>query len=350
MKIAIILPSLANKGPIICARDIINYILDNEPGHQVDVYYLDEGPSIDFPCPTYKISFLKGFDFSKYDILHSHMLRPDAFLFFHKWKIRGYRVTTLHVYMYLDLMYTYNKMTAYLAQKIWSLFIKNFDQIVTLSKDMTSYYNKIIPESKFKIINNGRNIKDSEIDRSIIENISKKFNGKIIIGIIALLTKRKGIEQMIHCLNLNDTFALLVIGDGPEKENLEHLARDLGVIERVIFLGLQKDAHIYNKIIDIFLLPSRSEGLPMSLIEAAYYKKPCVCSNLELFSEFFTDDEIITFQLDNIVSLNKALLNAWEKRIYLSDNIFEKYLKNYQSKIMGANYFALYTGLMNETN
>ncbi len=347
MKIAIILPSLANKGPILVARDTIEYILSIENGIQVDVFYFDDGPSIKFPCPTIKINFFKGFDFEKYDILHSHMLRPDVFLFFHRSRIKSPRVSTLHVYMYLDLMFTYNKMVAYIFEKIWVTIISKFSSIVVLSKDMKEYYENIIGYARFDIINNGRNIKDINIDKGIAEQISQRFNNKIILGVIALLTRRKGIEQLIHALKLNTNLALLIVGDGPERKNLEKLSQELLVNDRVLFIGLQKNAHVYNKIIDIYVLPSRSEGLPMSLIEAAYYAKPSVCSNLSLFTEFFNESEIVIFNLDDIESLDKSIQYAWDNKSTLSANIFKRYNSSYQAKIMGANYLKLYNELAN---
>lgn len=347
MNIAVILPSLANKGPILVARDVIDYLLENDNRLNVDVYYFDEGPSIDFKCPTFKIDFFKGFDFDKYDILHSHMLRPDAFLIWHRHKIQSHCITTLHVYMYLDLMYSYNKVIAYVVEKIWLWVISKFSAIVVLSLDMKNYYSKMIPNSNFRIINNGRNVSDFEIDPAIVDSINRKFENKILLGVIALLTKRKGVEQLIYCLELDPTLGLLIIGDGPERRYLEALAKKLKVVDRVLFLGMQDNAHIYNKLIDIYILPSRSEGLPMSLIEAAYYGKPSVCSNLPLFLEFFDEEELVTYELDNIESLNNSIKLAWQNRLKFSSNINKKYLSNYHSNMMGFSYLRLYVDLIN---
>jgi glycosyltransferase involved in cell wall biosynthesis len=348
MKIAIILPSLANKGPILVARDTIEYIITNYKNVHIDVFYFDDGPSVDFICPTIKINFFKGFDFNNYDILHSHMLRPDAFLFYHRSRIKSPRITTLHVYMYLDLMFTYNKFVAYFFENLWLRIISKFNSIIVLSRDMKEYYQKKLLYSRFEIINNGRNIQDLYIDNKIVDKIKNKFNNKIILGVIALLTKRKGIEQLIYALELNKNLALLVVGDGPERKNLENLSQELHVHDRILFMGLQKNAHVYNKIIDIYVLPSRSEGLPMSLIEAAYYAKPSVCSNLNLFTEFFNDSEIVMFNLDDIDSLVKSIQYAWDNKSTLSANISNRYISAYQAKIMGANYYKLYNELTNK--
>jgi glycosyltransferase involved in cell wall biosynthesis len=61
---------------------------------------------------------------------------------------------------------------------------------------------------------------------------------------------------------------LLLVGDGPERARLEQLAQDLGVSGQVIFAGYQSDPSPYYDAMDLFVLPSRSEGLSISLLEA----------------------------------------------------------------------------------
>jgi len=64
------------------------------------------------------------------------------------------------------------------------------------------------------------------------------------------------------------TLFLLLVGDGPEREALEALASTLGIAERVTFAGFRADARELLSTMDLFVLPSRSEGLSVSLLEA----------------------------------------------------------------------------------
>ena len=104
MKIAYILPKLANQGPIIVAKDIIDNIKDRI--ELIDVYYFDDVVEIDFECNIYKISFFDKIDFEKYDIVHSHMLRPDLYVWYHRKKshIKTLFVSTLHQNIYENLI------------------------------------------------------------------------------------------------------------------------------------------------------------------------------------------------------------------------------------------------------
>ena len=64
------------------------------------------------------------------------------------------------------------------------------------------------------------------------------------------------------------SLCLLLIGDGPARAGLEQQARDLGIADYVIFAGYRADARELIPVMDLFVLPSRSEGLPVALLEA----------------------------------------------------------------------------------
>ena len=61
---------------------------------------------------------------------------------------------------------------------------------------------------------------------------------------------------------------LLLVGNGPEQNKLQNMACDLGIENNVSFAGFQQDCHPYYDLIDLFVMPSRSEGLSVSLLEA----------------------------------------------------------------------------------
>lgn len=61
---------------------------------------------------------------------------------------------------------------------------------------------------------------------------------------------------------------LLLVGNGPEQDKLKNMARNLGIEKNLSFAGFQRDCHPYYDLIDLFIMPSRSEGLSVSLLEA----------------------------------------------------------------------------------
>jgi len=346
MRIAFILPSLANRGPIIVIRDIVNSLVDKVS--LVNVYYFDDIIELDFQAETRRINFLEKFDFTMYEIIHSHGIRPDAYVRLNRKRIPGKCVSTMHNYIKEDLSDKYNWVIASVFSRIWCRLLSKHDKIVALSRDMMEYYSSLLTNSKLTYIYNGR----GEIHevKSINEGDDKRIScfrkGLCIIGAACLLFKHKGLEHVIEYLESNTEYGFLVIGDGPEKKNLLYLAKKLNVSERCLFLGYRQNATRYFQYFDIYAIPSRSEGFPLALIEAASFKKPVICSDIKVFREIFGDDEVAFFHLDDNESFSLSMESLRKNMDTFSKNIYKKYRKAYTVKIMAKNYLKLYESLL----
>lgn len=107
-------------------------------------------------------------------------------------------------------------------------------------------------------------------------------SGRKIILFVGRLVKVKGVDVLLRAfaqLGRSDA-VLVVVGDGPERQNLEKLALSLGISDRVIFTGWRDDASKLVSIADVFVLPSLSEGLPQALLEALAHGVPCIVSDI----------------------------------------------------------------------
>ena len=91
-------------------------------------------------------------------------------------------------------------------------------------------------------------------------------NSRLLVRLIALL-RRRFPEAL-----------LVLVGEGPERAALAALAQQLGVADAVHLLGLQRDIERILPAFDVFALPSRSEGIPLSLLEAMAARVPVVAS------------------------------------------------------------------------
>jgi glycosyltransferase involved in cell wall biosynthesis len=102
-----------------------------------------------------------------------------------------------------------------------------------------------------------------------------------IIGLVARLQKVKGADILINALSFLRTPAhLVIVGDGPERTALELQAREQRVMERVRFLGVRGDVEAILPALDLFVLPSRAEGLPLALVEAQACGAPVVATDV----------------------------------------------------------------------
>jgi glycosyltransferase involved in cell wall biosynthesis len=344
MNIAVILPSLKNKAPIQVAKDIAHQLIVK--GCTVDVYYFDNITEVEFNCNIQRISLMEEIDFIKYDVVHSHMLRADFYVWWHRKKITAICVSTLHNEIEKVLKDYYNIIVSKIFTRLWITFLKSHDEVICLSKyakeQLLSSYNL----KKVNYIYNGRTVKEGQIAESDIDILLEKKQKFILLGVIANISNIKGIDQIIDSLVVLEDYCLIIVGEGPERNRLEIKAAKLNVKERCVFFGYRENAHLFLQYIDIYMMTSFSEGFPLVLLEAAQYKKAVVCSNLPIFEEFFNSEEVVFFLLNNIESLVTAIECAYSKRVQLSINIYSKYIECYSADIMGGNYLKRFKHLV----
>jgi glycosyltransferase involved in cell wall biosynthesis len=97
--------------------------------------------------------------------------------------------------------------------------------------------------------------------------------------IVARLDRLKGHDVLLKALAwMKEDAELLIVGDGPERGALEVLAAELGVQDRVRFAGFRKDVPDLLAASDFFVLPSRTEGLPLSVLEAMAHGLPSIAT------------------------------------------------------------------------
>jgi glycosyltransferase involved in cell wall biosynthesis len=101
-----------------------------------------------------------------------------------------------------------------------------------------------------------------------------------VVGSLGRLEPQKGIDVMIDALALLEDVTYIVVGEGGERVSLEHRAAEAGVASRVIFTGWSENATALLRGFDVFVQPSRYEGLPLSVLEAMAAGLPIVASNV----------------------------------------------------------------------
>lgn len=165
--------------------------------------------------------------------------------------------------------------------------------LIVLSEKEGSQTSEFVPDNKIHLIRNGidPNMKFLSKEESL-NNLDLDKRHKYI-GTIAELHRNKGLDVLISAFaNLDENIHLAIIGSGEEKENLEKLRDHSGLSSRVHFLGHIDNAGIYIKAFEIFVLPSRKEGLPYTILEAGLSKVPVVSTNVGGISSIISDDSL----------------------------------------------------------
>lgn len=342
MNIAYIVPSLANKGPILVVKDLVSKM--TEHGHKCIVFYFDPIVEVLMCCPCRQIPFRK-MDFSGYDIVHSHGLRPDLFVFLFKPRRSKTKfITTVHNYVYRDLYYQYNRLISIIGGTIWMLALKRHNRIITLSKDAMRYYSKIHSSCVLSYAYNTCILNNTSLTAEEKNIVSEFKKGEKLIGINALLTDRKGIDQVIKALPALPGYKLFIVGDGKSRNQLEDLVESLNLSSRVYFAGYIHDARRFIPYYDVYAMPSRSEGMPVSLLEAVMLKRPVLLSNIPVFKELFEEEDASFFELENIDSLTQAVKKIDSNASEYIDNAYAKFVKSYSPDQMYKTYLQIYEG------
>lgn len=346
MKIAFIIPSLRQTGPIIVVHSLCQKLI--KLGIDIDVYYFDSIHEMKFCCPVHQINFNEAIKFDDYDIIHSHCFRPDKYLYKWKSKIKKAKiVTTLHQDTYASFRYDYNPLFSYILTRYWCYIQSKFDGIISISNQLKNTYKKYFKNNITTIYNGVSINKPKIIDNNILKDIySLKEKGYCILGTYAYVVKRKGLNQVLDALYQNSKYAFVIIGNGPEIENLKTIAHNKQISDRVLFIPHVNQPYLYLQDIDIYIMPSYSEGFGLAMVEAALVQKPIVCSNLPSFHEIFNQNEASFFELNNIDSLIHAIEITRNNIKSYSELAYNRAYNYFTDFIMAENHLNYYLKLI----
>lgn len=183
-------------------------------------------------------------------------------------------------------------------------FLRNFLDRITIrladavvsnteaGKDILVEREKVSPQ-KIKVIPNGIT-PNLYMKRNIgLEKLKKDGQDTKVIGFIGGLTRQKGVNYLLEAAKFIKTqgknFSVVVIGDGPEKQNLENYTGKLDIKNIVRFWGYKEDAAKYIKLFDVLVLPSIREGMPNVILEAMVCGVPVVATKVGGVPEIVED-------------------------------------------------------------
>lgn len=133
-------------------------------------------------------------------------------------------------------------------------------------------------EYKREIFGNDINLRIIPNSLRDIEAVEVKIKKKQVIG-VGRLSYEKGFDRLIDAFSRihgHNEWKLVLVGSGPLRQQLEKQAAELGIADRIDFLGARKDVDYLLAESSIFVIPSRCEGFPNALCEAMASPLPCI--------------------------------------------------------------------------
>jgi len=155
-------------------------------------------------------------------------------------------------------------------------------RVVAVSRQVADRLGTIVPGKEITVIAPGIDIERfAPGDKQLARRRLGLNAGWRIVGSVGRLHPIKGHRFLIEALHeLPDYLHAVLVGDGPVRAELEQLAKELALSERVHFLGHRDDLECIYPAFDVFCLPSLSEGLPRTLLEAQASGIPVVATNV----------------------------------------------------------------------
>lgn len=271
----------------------------------------------------YIFELVKLLKTEKYDIIHVHGNSATCAFELIPAMIMGVRIRIAH---------SHNSSTQYpLLDKILRpLFYLSYTDGVACSKKAgywmfgkKSYkiLNNAIDTNKFEFNENSRkkirNFIGIKEDTFVVGHVGKMYtdqkNQLYLMDIISE-TVKKGLDILFVC-----------VGDGQYRKKIEEKARLLGISDKVLFVGFHTNIYEWMQAFDLFVFPSKWEGLPLVLIEAQASGLYCIASS-EISSEAKVTNNIEFIGIENHDVLK------WASAIYDKYNSHKKTNREEQSK------------------
>ena len=298
MKILQIIYSLSIGGSEIVSKNLTSKLLENEE-NEVEIVAVGFGGELEgelsrSAIPYHiigrqaheyigpMIRFYKIFSEFKPDIVHTHHLHTLVYAAVPA-KISGAKIVhTEHEFFLLSAK----------RHKVYLRILSVLCNYVTgVGNDITDFLKtkvKISPQ-KLRTVINGIEVPQIKGDSVTAREKYKIKPSDKVIGIVARLGKEKDHSTLLESFQLlcqsHSDLLLLIVGEGEERAMLEKKCSDLEISEKVRFVGASNDVSTLLEAMDVFVLSSRAEGLPLSMLEAMAACRPVVVPEIGAIPE-----------------------------------------------------------------
>lgn len=275
------------------------------------------------------------------DVIHAHGYKADLYGFAaarrtgkpivatcHNW-VGG--TTALGIYNHLD-----------------RFVLKKFDALAAVSDAVAQrLLDTGVSPGRVKTIANGIAVQAFEQGEPLPELCMPDNK---VIGMVARLDLQKGFEYLLRAVSeLCGKFPdlkVVIVGDGPDRAAIEKMIEEFGLQSSVVLAGQQSNMPGVYAAIDIFVLPSLNEGLPMTILEAMAASKPVVATKVGAIPKVIQHGEngflVEPKDVDGLRNALASLLADPELCRRIGAKAHEWVSRNYTSEAMAVKYRQLY--------
>ena len=295
----------------------------------------------------------------QYKILHAHLAFGPAFVAVILGRLLGKRVVVK--FGGSGLIGDVNTSQKTLRGRIRLSAIRAWADIVVVLTDVmrTEALSVGVPESHIRMFNNGIDAASYIFDMSKDDaKHALNLDGKSVVLFIGRLDPVKSLSTILDALALSrdrlPALHLVIVGDGPERIHIEEKIKTIQLESKVDLMGNQKDVKPYLAAADMFVLPSKTEGISNALLEAMSSQIACLATpvggNLEVLVDGING---LLVPVGDVNAWANKLLEVGmdhELRERLGRSARNRILQNYDFKVVGRRYEDLYVELLKSSS
>ncbi|MCQ6534398.1 glycosyltransferase family 1 protein [Bacillus mycoides] len=280
---------------------------------------------------------------NKYDVVHFHTSCPSYIEPLIAAKRAGVKKIILHSHSTSGPKGLYHE----IMRRIYRPQIKKFaTHYYACSKEAAEWmYGRFIRPDSITIIPNGIDTGKFTFSNRNYDMKRKELGiskDKLVIGHVGRFAKVKNHDFLINLFKVinekKQGSKLLLIGDGLLLDTIRNKVQELGISNDVLFLKEREDVSELMQAMDILVMPSLYEGLPLSLVEAQASGLPCIVSDTVSKEAALTD-------LIEFISLGNNIMH-WSDRVLLKSSVKDR--KQYNEIVKNSGYDISQTSKMLE--
>jgi len=281
----------------------------------------------------------------KYNIVHVHLFPANIFI----------SLASLFLPKNIKFIFSehnvYNRRRSCKIFKILDTFIySRYYKIICVSKQVQVALVEWLPNLKRKSVVISNAVPVSDLSNG---SIVKKYD----ILFVGRLTKAKGVDILLKAIKIikekyQKEIRAAIVGKGYLDEELKGLVMELGIEKEVEFLGVRRDIEKLMQSTKLFVLPSRWEGLPLTILEAMSSGAGIIATKVGSIPEVIQNGKegILIFPEDSetLAGAIAELLKDRELRVKLGVNAYKKVKEKYSIEVYTKNILELYKSLINQ--
>ena len=299
------------------------------------------------------MEILKQAERGAFDLVHTHGYKADILMGLIAWRQRGFGlIATVHGWTSVEGL-SRLQLYEWLDRKM----LRAMDAVVVVSDPLFADPCVKRIRKKLYIIHNGIALDTDCKKRETLEDPITNFaQGAFIVATIGRLSPEKGHRMLLNAFKLflqkGILAKLVIIGDGAERGELLRAASHEGLGNDVLLAGYRSDAKKFLPLFDVFVLPSLTEGTPITLLEAMAAGVPVVATAVGGVPDVLDYGAAGIIVEPNIPeSIAHALLKLYrspELRQQLARRAYERLVKKYSIQACAQSYQHVYEKVLAE--